>query len=506
MTARGTILLTGGTGYVGGRLIRPLEQTGRPLRILARDPRRLRPAQAPDSFEPRVAEQTEVVQGDVLDPVSLAAAMADVETAYYLVHSLGAGESHLYDRELAAARNFAAAAKEAGVRRVIYLGGLGSPSDTLSSHLASRQDAGRALCESGAEVIEFRASVILGSGSVSFEMIRGLVDRLPVMTTPRWVDTLTQPIAIEDVTAYLLAALDLQVAERCTVYEIGGADRVSYGGMMRAYARSQGLKRLVVRVPLLTPRLSAGWLALVTPLYYRIGRQLLEGLKNETVVSSDAARRDFPQIEPMGVEAAIARALANEDRVFAETRWSDALSSSPEPGVRRREDRPRKVGRRYVEQRTLDLDCPPAQVFGEVLCIGGAKGWYAWSWLWALRGLLDKLSGGVGLRRGRRDPVCVIPGDTIDFWRVEELEPDRKLLLAAEMRGPGRGWLQFDCLPLPEGGARIVQTAMWDPIGLAGHLYWFSLWPAHKFIFRSMIRGIARESGCAIRSRPVPGR
>ncbi len=341
--------------------------------------------------------------------------------------------------------------------------------------------------------------MILGSGSVSFEMIRGLVDRLPVMITPRWVDTLTQPIAVEDVTAYLLAALELEVAERCTVYEIGGAGRVSYGSMMQAYARSQDLKRFVVRVPLLTPRLSAGWLALVTPLYYRIGRQLLEGLKNETVVSSDDAQKAFPQIEPMGVDAAIARALANEDRAFAETRWSDAISSSPEPGIPRRQGRTRKVGRRYVAQRTLDLDCPPGQVFGEVLCIGGAKGWYAWDWLWALRGLLDKVSGGVGLHRGRRDPVCVIPGDTIDFWRVEELEPDRKLLLAAEMRGPGRGWLQFDCLPLPEGGTRIVQTAMWDPMGLTGHLYWLSLWPAHKFIFRSMIRGIARGSGCATR-------
>jgi uncharacterized protein YbjT (DUF2867 family) len=422
-----------------------------------------------------------------------------VETAYYLVHSLGAGEAHLYERELSAAHNFASAAREAGVRRIIYLGGLGSPADALSSHLASRQDTGRALCESGLEVIEFRASVILGSGSVSFEMIRGLVDRLPVLITPRWVDTLTQPIAVEDVIAYLLAALDVEVAERCTVYEIGGADRVSYGGMMRAYARSQDLKRLVIRVPLLTPRLSAGWLALVTPLYYRIGRQLLEGLKNETVVGSDAARRDFPQIEPMGVDAAISRALANEDRAFAETRWSDALSSSPEPGVTSPKGRTGKVGRRYVEQRILDLECPPSQVFGEVLCIGGAKGWYAWNWLWTLRGLLDKVGGGVGLHRGRRDPVCVIPGDTIDFWRVEELEPDRKLLLAAEMKGPGRGWLQFDCLPLPDGGTRLIQTAMWDPVGLTGHLYWLSLWPAHKFIFRSMIRGIARESGCGIR-------
>jgi len=493
----GTILLTGGTGYVGGRLIRLLESTGRPLRILARDPTRLRPVEAPRSFEPRVSEQTEIIRGDVLDPDSLPAALDGVDVAYYLVHSLGTEESSLHAREVTAARNFAAAARETGVRRIIYLGGLGSPSDSLSPHLASRHDTGRILCESEAEVIEFRAAVILGSGSVSFEIIRGLVDRLPVMTTPRWVQTLTQPIAIEDVTAYLLAALDREVTAKCTIYEIGGADRVSYGDMMRAYARSQGLKRLMIPVPVLTPRLSAGWLALVTPLYYRVGRLLLEGLKNETVVTSDAARRDFPQIEPMGLDEAIARALDNEDRAFAETRWSDARSSSPEQVLPRHEHRPLKVGRRYVEQRILDVDCPPDQIFEKVLCIGGSNGWYAWTWLWTLRGLLDRLSGGVGLNRGRRDPVCVIPGDTIDFWRVEELKPDRKLLLFAEMRGPGRGWLQFDCLPLPEGGTRVVQTAMWDPIGVAGHLYWFSLWPAHKLIFGSMIREIARESGCA---------
>jgi hypothetical protein len=326
-------------------------------------------------------------------------------------------------------------------------------------------------------------------------MIRGLVDRLPVMLTPRWVDNLTQPVAVEDVLDYLTSALDVTLSERCAVYEIGGTDRVSYGGMMRAYARSQGLRRIVVRVPLLTPRLSAAWLALVTPLYYGVGRHLLEGVRNETVITNDDAARDFPRIKPMGVEQAIRRALANEDRAFAETRWSDARSSSPPPHGRGFQ----KAGRRYLEQRTLEVDCPPAQVFPAILCIGGEKGWYAWTWLWALRGLFDQASGGVGARRGRRDPACVVPGDTLDFWRVQELEPDRRLLLAAEMRGPGRGWLQFECVPLPDGGTRIVQTAMWDPIGLTGHLYWLSLWPAHQLIFGSMIRGIARESGCTVR-------
>lgn len=485
-------MLTGGTGYIGGRLISLLEATGRPLRLMARDPRRLRPLDPPDSFVSRVAATTEVVRGDVLDASSLAAALAGVDTAYYLVHSLGTTTGDFHQQELTSAQNFSEAARGAGVRRIIYLGGLGRAGERLSAHLASRQDVGRLLCESGAETIEFRASVILGSGSTSFEMIRGLVDRLPVLLTPRWVNNLAQPIAVEDVVAYLVAALDAPLRERCVVYEIGGADKISYGGMMQAYARSQGLRRFMIKLPWLTPRLSSGWLALVTPLYYRVGRHLLEGMRNETVVRDDAATGDFPQIKPMGADAAIARALANEDREFAETRWSDARSSAPpiEHGPATR------VGRRYLDRRTIELHCPPRLVFDTILCVGGAKGWYAWTWLWSLRGLLDQASGGVGSRRGRRDPTCVIPGDTVDFWRVEALEPDRLLRLAAEMRMPGRGWLQFELTPLDQGRTRLTQTALWDPVGLRGRLYWLSLWPLHQLVFRSMIRGIAEESGC----------
>ena len=492
MAHDGLILLTGATGYIGGRLIRPLEGTGRPLRLMVRDPERLRPAHPPATFVPRVAGTTELARGDVFDPASLLMALAGVDTAYYLVHSLGTTTGDFYEQELTSARNFAKAAREADVRRVIYLGGLGLAGDTLSPHLASRQDVGRLLCESGGETIEFRASVVLGSGSISFEMIRALVDRLPLLLTPRWVSSLCQPIAVEDVVAYLLAALDVPLRDRCTIYEIGGADRVSYGGMMEAYARAQHVRRPMIKLPWLTPRLSSGWLALVTPLYFRVGRHLLEGVRNETVVTSDASARDFPQIRPMGIEAAIARAITNEDRTYAETRWSDARSATPPP----KHWPAARFGRRYVDQRTVDVPCPLSQAFGAVLCIGGNKGWYAWTWLWSLRGLLDQIGGGVGSRRGRRDPTCVIPGDTLDFWRVEALEPDRLLRLAAEMRMPGRGWLQFELTPLPDGQTRIVQTAMWDPVGLFGQLYWFSLWPLHEIIFRAMIHGIAVESGC----------
>jgi uncharacterized protein YbjT (DUF2867 family) len=486
------VLLTGGTGYIGGRLIRPLETTGRPLRLMVRDPQRLRPAHPPKSFVPRVADTTELVRGDMFDPPSVVDALVGVDTAYYLVHSLGAATDEFREKERISAQSFAEAVHTAGVRRIIYIGGLGRSEDALSPHLASRQDVGHWLCESGAEVIEFRASVIVGSGSISFEMIRALVDRLPVLLTPRWVNTLTQPIAVEDVVAYLIAALKVSVPERCTIYEIGGADKVSYGGTMRAYARSQGLRRPMIKFPWLTPRLSSGWLALVTPLYFRVGRHLLEGVRNETVVTSDAATRDFPGVRPMGVDAAIARALANEDREFAETRWSDARSTTPPPKHWPAE----RFGRRYTDQRTVDLPCPRSRVFEAILCIGGERGWYAWTWLWNLRGLIDQASGGVGSRRARRDPACVIPGDTLDFWRVEKLEPDRLLLLAAEMHMPGRGWLQFELSPLAGGLTRIVQTAMWDPVGLKGRLYWYSLWPMHELIFRAMIRGIARETCC----------
>jgi uncharacterized protein YbjT (DUF2867 family) len=490
MGGRGVILLTGATGYIGGRLIRPLEGTGHPLRVMARDPGRLRPVRAPASFVPLVSDATQLVRGDMFELRSLIDALSGVDTAYYLVHSLGDPAGEFREKERVSAQNFAEAARIAGVRRIVYLGGLGNSSDALSPHLASRQHVGRALCESGAEVIEFRASVILGSGSISFEMVRSLVDHLPVLLTPRWVRTLTQPIAVEDVIAYLVSALDAQVDLRCMVYEIGGADRVSYGDMMRAYARSQGLRRLLVGVPLLTPRLSSAWLALVTPLYYRVGRHLLEGLRNETVVTSDAATRDFPGIRPMGVEAAIARALVNEDRDYAETRWSDARSTSPP--LRRRVGG--RYGRRYTDQRIVDVSCSASAAFQAVMCVGGRKGWYAFTWLWSVRGVLDQSSGGVGSRRGRRDPNCAIPGDTVDFWRVEQVEPDRLLRLGAEMRMPGRGWLQFETVPLEDGRTRIIQTALWDPIGLLGHVYWYSLWPLHQVVFRSLLRGIAKDS------------
>jgi hypothetical protein len=376
------------------------------------------------------------------------------------------------------------AAREAGVKRIVYLGGLGENTGGLSEHLRSRQETGEILRQSGVPVVELRASIVLGSGSLSFEMIRALVERLPVMICPRWVAVEAQPIAVEDVIAYLAAALDLP-AGAGRVYEIGGPDRVTYGDLMREYARQRGLRRFLIPVPLLTPRLSSLWLGLVTPLYARVGRKLVDSMRNPTVIRDPAALADFP-VRPRGVRDAIARALVNEDGDFARTRWSDAFSSS---GLTERYGGDR-VGTRFVDSRTIAVPVPPSAAFAPVRRIGGDAGWYRGNFLWRLRGFLDLLAGGIGLRRGRRHPDELEEGDALDFWRVEAIEPNRLLRLRAEMKVPGRAWLQFEITPLP-GGTEIRQTAMFDSSGLLGLGYWYALYPVHRFVFGGMLRGLA---------------
>jgi uncharacterized protein YbjT (DUF2867 family) len=442
-------------------------------------------ARRPDHLRDRVGPATEVIAGDVHEPASLGPALRGVDTAYYLIHSMAnAGDYAARDREGAEA--FAAAARDAGMRRIVYLGGLGR-GDRLSPHLASRQEVGRILRESGVSTIEFRASIVIGSGSLSFELVRALVEKLPVMVTPRWVATPTQPIGIEDLIAYLVAALDLEIDDS-VVYEIGGPDRVSYGDLMREYARLRGLRRTMLRVPVLTPGLSSLWLGLVTPLYAAVGRELIEGVRNETVVHDDRALRDFP-VRPRGIREVLARALANEDRELAATRWSDALSAQRAP----REWGGVTFGTRRVDSRAVLVRCPPEAAFRPIARIGGATGWYYGNALWRLRGLHDLAAGGPGLRRGRRDPAALVAGDTLDFWRVEKVEPGRLLRLAAEMRLPGRAWLQFEVTP-EGGGSLIRQTAEFDPVGLGGLLYWYALWPAHQLVFAGMLRNIARAA------------
>jgi hypothetical protein len=332
-----------------------------------------------------------------------------------------------------------------------------------------------------------RASIVLGSGSLSFELIRALVERLPVMICPRWVQVKAQPIAIEDVIAYLIGALDVPV-EGPGVFEIGGADQVSYEDIMREYARQRGLRRVLIPVPVLTPKLSSLWLGLTTPVYARVGRKLIEGVRNPTVVSRDDALRAF-DIRPMSLSEAISRAMRNEDRTYALTRWSDAISSAGHPkswgGV--------KFGSRLVDSRTARTAASPRSAFTPVRRLGGRSGWYYADWLWRLRGFIDLLVGGVGMRRGRRDPEELQVGDALDFWRVEAYEPDRRLRLAAEMKLPGRAWLEYEVRPV-DGGSEIRQTAVFDPVGLGGLLYWYGIYPLHGRIFAGMLKAVARRA------------
>ena len=471
------ILLTGATGYIGGRLLPLLERRGVRLRCLARRPENLRP---------RIGASTELVAGDVLDPESLPLAFKGVDSAYYLIHSMGSHRDFGRDDRQGAA-NFAAAAKQAGVRRIIYLGALGNPEHSLSEHLRSRQETSEVLRASSIQVIEFRASIIIGSGSLSFELIRALVERLPIMVCPKWVATPAQPIAIEDALEYLLAALDLE-EEKSRIFEIGGPDRVSYGDIMREYARQRGLRRVMIPVPVLTPHLSSLWLGLVTPVYARVGRKLIEGLRNPTVVEDRSASEVF-SIRPRGLREALARALSNEDRDFAESRWSDALSASgPKPrwgGVR--------FGSRIVDSRTVTVAAPAAAAFAPIQRIGGRTGWYCGNWLWRLRGLLDLAVGGVGLRRGRRDAADLRVGDVVDFWRVEAFEPNHLLRLSAEMKLPGRAWLEFEVTAVQDCSS-VRQTAIFDPVGLFGLVYWYALYPFHRLIFAGMLKALARAA------------
>ncbi len=483
-----TVLVTGVSGYVGGRLLPLLESAGLRVRCLAR---------RPEFLSGRVSPATDIVAGDVLDRASLDHALRGIHTAFYLVHAMGSG-ADFEAEESHGARNFAAAAAAQGVRRIIYLGGLAREDAQLSAHLRSRHEVGRILRESGVPTVELRTSIVLGSGSLSFEMIRALVERLPAMITPRWVNVPTQPIAIDDLLRYLVASIEIPLAES-RVFEIGGADRVSYGELMREYARQRGLKRMMIPVPFLTPRLSSLWLGLVTPLYARIGRRLVDSITTATVVTDDSSSRVF-NVRPMGMPAAIALALRNEDREFAATRWFDAVCSA---GPAKQWGGAR-FGNRILDARSCDVTATPQRVYQQVTRIGGTHGWYGYDWLWHLRGAIDLMIGGVGMRRGSPPAAQLRPGAAVDFWRVESMEPGHRLRLAAEMKVPGRAWLEFEVVPRP-GGATLRQTAMFDPVGLGGLLYWYALYPIHRLIFARMLASLAAaaERGPSVDARPA---
>ncbi len=463
------ILLTGATGYVGSHLLQQLAASGYRVRCLARRPEALS----------NVSQQTEIVAGDALDEASLQRALTGVQTAFYLIHSMDRGEGfEELDRQ--SAENFARAAAAAKVQRIVYLGGLADEQQKLSQHLRSRHEVGALLRSTGVPVIELRASIVIGSGSISFEMIRALVERLPVMVAPRWVAVQAQPIAISDLLNYLQQAIEIE-ADGSMTFEIGGADRVAYGDLMREYARQRGLRRLIIPVPVLTPRLSSLWLALVTPLYARVGRKLIESIRHPSIVRNDSALRAF-SVVPMDHERAIAAALAGEDTEWSRTRSTLLRRKSPSLDAVR-------AGRLF-DTRTIQINRPAEQVFTAVERIGGKVGWYYGDWLWRVRGVLDQLVGGIGLRRGRLDPVHLHVGDTVDCWRVEAIEPAQRLRLAAEMKLPGRAWLEFE-IQSRDGQCELRQTAEFDPRGLLGRAYWYLVYPLHQVVFAGMLRGIA---------------
>jgi len=476
-----TILLTGPTGYIGGRLVPRLLEAGWRVRCLVRDPARLQ-------GRPWLGE-VEVAVGDCLRAETLPAAMAGVEVAYYLVHSMAGGQG-FKGRDVLAARNFATAAQAAGVKRIIYLGGLGDPGSQLSEHLRSRQETGSVLRETGVPVTEFRAAVIVGSGSLSFEIIRYLTERLPVMICPRWLSTRTQPIAIRNVLDYLQAALHTPGSEG-RILEIGGAEVLTYGDMLRGYAQARGLRRWLIAVPLLTPRLSSYWVHLVTPVPAAIVRPLILGLRNDGVVQSRLASELFPQIHPLDYAAAVRLALGNLETGQVETAWTDALASS------QGDTAPVAFAAQeglFFEHRSRRVRAPAEATYRAFTELGGTTGWHCMDWAWRLRGFVDRLLGGVGLRRGRRDPREVRGGDAVDFWRVEAVIPGRLLRLRAEMKVPGRAWLEFQVEPLDAASSRLSQTASFAPHGLTGLLYWYLLYPVHGFIFSGLAKQLARRA------------
>lgn len=471
------VLVLGATGYVGGRLVPRLLEATHDVRCMVRMPAKARSR--------RWSEKAEIFPGDVLDRQAVRSAMDGVEAVYYLIHSMEAGSDQFESVDARAARIIADEAAAAGVGQIIYLGGLGDDSKKLSPHLRSRQEVGQLLGATGIPVTELRAAVIVGSGSLSFELIHHLVNRLPVMICPRWVFTLTQPIAIRDVLEYLLQALENAEA-RGRVIEIGGPDVMTYGQMMLAVARQLGLRRWLISVPLLTPRLSSYWVNLVTPIQTHTARALIESLRYETICRDNSAR-DLFDIKPLPFETATRLALAKYSAREVETNWTDAGGLMPTP----QSDDHHLLN----DQRSVDVNADAAAVFRVIKSLGGENGWFFANWLWSLRGFIDKQIGGVGVRRGRRHPAELQVGDALDFWRVQEIVPDRKLLLRAEMKVWGQAWLEFTVQAKGSGGTELIQSARYYPRGLFGLIYWYLTYPLHVWVFQGLLNQISRRAG-----------
>ncbi|MCB0164055.1 MAG: DUF2867 domain-containing protein [Anaerolineae bacterium] len=485
-TAPSTILVTGVTGYIGGQLVPRLLDEGYTVRAMTRGGRDRLAGR-------RWVDRIEVVKADVLEPDTLPAALEDVQAAYYLIHSMEGGDEFAR-QDLEAACHFARAAAQAGVQQIIYLSGLGDPDDDLSEHLRSRQETGRQLRQSGpVPVTEFRAAAVIGSGSLSFEILRYLTERIPFMICPKWVETCLQPIAVADVLDYLVAAL-VTPQSKNEIIEIGGSDVMSYRDMMQKYADFRHLKRLMIPVPFFTPRLSSYWVHIVTPVPASIAQPLIDGLRNEVIVRDSKARDIFPQIQPTDFMTALAVALKRVESGHVDSVWGDALvnMADPDPAVDVLLTEEQGM---MIERREQLVDASPEQVYTAFTHIGGEKGWFRYHILWQLRGLFDRIIGGVGMRSrylySNRD---LIQGQLLDFWRVEKLVPPQVMRLRAEMKLPGRGWLQFETEPAGAGRTKLTQTAFYAPRGLWGTLYWYILVPFHGLIFGNMSREIAQRA------------
>ena len=481
------VLVTGATGYIGGRLIPRLLEQGHEVRAMARRSERL---------EDRPwGERVEVVVADLFDPDSLGRALDGVEAAYYLVHSMAGGKDFIA-RDRLAAENFVAAAQRSGptLKHVLYLGGLQHAGDReRSAHLRSRAEVGRVLRES-LPTTEFRAGPIIGSGSASFEMVRYLTERLPVMVTPKWVNNLVQPIGIADVLHYLTAAASRRAMG---VVDIG-ADRLSFVDMMQGYAAERGLmRRVIFPTPVLAPELASRWVGLVTPISNRIARPLVKGVVEPILADTTKAQAHFPDIAPMSYRSAVGRALDRIEQNVVETRWSGAAQGGhPSTAVELGDEQ--GLTR---EVRRIEVDAPQRAVFDAFTSLGGKKGWHVWKWAWGVRGVMDQLVGGPGLRRGRRHPQELLEGESLDFWRVERIERPRLMRLRAEMKVPGRAWLQFEADPIDAHRTTLTQSALFEPKGLLGFLYWWSMYPVHLFIFSDMVKAVGNDATAIAASR-----
>ncbi len=477
-----SILVTGGTGYIGGRLVRHLLRQGHRVRCLVRDEARL----ASRSW----ADQVEVVRGDVLDPDSLGRAMEGIDAAYYLVHFHDVDAPETAERNRRAAANFGQAAAAAGLKLVIYLGSLPPVAGSPSRWVRQRVEAGVMLRRSDVPVVEFRAGVIIGSGSLAFEMIRYVVERVPLLVAPAWVRTKVQPVALRNVLQYLVRAVD-QPACAGRIIQIGGEDILSYADMFRQYAEIRGLRRLMLTIPVPSVRLSALWLGTVTPIAGPVARRFLEGLTGDLVLTDDLSRRLF-DVRLVGYREAVRFALRRfaEDQV--DTSWTDALHA--EPGEADAVERLTASEGVFAERIEVQSDVPAHALFAAICSLGGDSGWPYANALWKIRGMIDFLMGGVGMRSARRSVRELRVGDTLDFWRVEAVEPDRVLRLRAEMKVPGRAWLEYRLETEEAGTTRIRQTALFEPRGLAGILYWYLFYIPHRFIFPGMVRELIRRA------------